>query len=154
MPTRFGSFQTVKRRYCRWIEMGVLDRLFTALAQEADLEWVAIESTSIRAQAEKGGAKAQGLGRSRGGLGAKIHACVDALGLPVSFVLTPGHRGDIIQATALLDGLRPAAVIADKAYDADHLHDTLRLRPAPLQRAQFANLRGFFIIAAIVLWLR
>jgi transposase len=26
----------------------------------------------------------------------------------------------------LLDGLRPAAVIADKAYDADHLHETLR----------------------------
>lgn len=31
----------------------------------------------------------------------------------------------MIQAAALLDGLRPAAVLADKAYDADHLHQLL-----------------------------
>jgi transposase len=53
--------------------------------------------------------------------------------LPVRFVLTPGHRGDVIQAAALLDGLRPAAVIADKAYDADHLHQLLRqIRAEPV----------------------
>ena len=56
MPARFGDFQTVKRRYYRWVEMGVLDRLFCALAQEADLEWVALDSTSIRAQAQAAGA--------------------------------------------------------------------------------------------------
>lgn len=39
----------------------------------------------------------------------------------------------MIQAAALLDGLRPAAVIADKAYDADHLHQLLRqLRAEPV----------------------
>lgn len=82
---------------------------------------------------KKGGSEAQGLGRSRGGLGTKIHACVDGLGLPVRFVLTPGHRGDVIQAAALLDGLRPAAVIADKAYDADHLRQLLRqIRAEPV----------------------
>lgn len=37
-------------------EVGVLDRLFAALAQEADLEWVSIDSTSIRAQAQASGA--------------------------------------------------------------------------------------------------
>ena len=56
MPARLGDYQTVKRRYYRWIEMGVLDRLFSALAEEADLEWVAIDSTSIRAQAQAAGA--------------------------------------------------------------------------------------------------
>ncbi len=75
---------------------------------------------------QKGGPEAQGLGRSRGGLGTKIHACVDALGLPIRLILTPGHRGDVIQAAALVEGLKPAAVLADKAYDADHFHDTLR----------------------------
>ena len=56
LPERYGGYQTVKRRYYRWIENGVLDRLFEALAQEADLDWVAVDSTSIRAQAQAAGA--------------------------------------------------------------------------------------------------
>ena len=31
LPERFGDYQTMKRRYCRWIEMGVLDKMFEAL---------------------------------------------------------------------------------------------------------------------------
>ncbi|EEQ94323.1 Transposase DDE domain protein [Brucella intermedia LMG 3301] len=76
-------------------------------------------------EAKKGGADAQGLGRSRGGLGTKIHAAVDALGLPVRFVLAPGHRGDVIYGKELLAGLNPGYVIADRAYDAEHFHDTI-----------------------------
>lgn len=51
LPERFGNFETVKKRYYRWIEVGVLDELFQALAQEADLEWVSVDSTTIKAQA-------------------------------------------------------------------------------------------------------
>ena len=69
LPPCFGPFQTVKRRYYRWIEMGVLERLFEALAAEADLEWVAIDSTSIRAQAQAAGAA-----RKKGGLRPKALA--------------------------------------------------------------------------------
>ena len=57
LPERYGNYQTVKRRYYRWIEMGVLERLFEALAKEADLDWVAIDSTSIRAQPQAAGAR-------------------------------------------------------------------------------------------------
>ena len=56
LPERYGPYQTVKRRYYRWIDNGVLDQLFEALAQEADLDWVAVDSTSIRAQAQAAGA--------------------------------------------------------------------------------------------------
>ena len=56
LPERYGGYQTVKRRYYRWIDNGVLDQLFEALAQEADLDWVAVDSTSIRAQAQAAGA--------------------------------------------------------------------------------------------------
>lgn len=41
------------------------------------------------------------------------------------FVLAPGHRGDVIYGKALLDGLKPRHVIADRAYDAEHFHDTI-----------------------------
>ncbi|WP_034992387.1 transposase, partial [Beijerinckia mobilis] len=35
LPERLGDYATVKRRYYRWIEMGVLDAMFEALAREA-----------------------------------------------------------------------------------------------------------------------
>ena len=36
-------------------------------------------------------------------------------------ILTPGQAGDAPQAAALLDGFRPAHVLADKAYDSNAL---------------------------------
>ena len=44
---------------------------------------------------------------------------VDALGRPLKLVLTPGQRGDAPLAAALLDGLSPRRVLADKAYDSN-----------------------------------
>ncbi len=49
LPERFGPYQTVKRRYYRWIEMGVLDRVLAEVAAEPDLEWVMLDATVIRA---------------------------------------------------------------------------------------------------------
>ena len=52
----------------------------------------------------------------------KIHAAVDALGLPIRTVITPGQWGDSPQARGLIEGLTGAQhVIMDAAYDADHL---------------------------------
>ena len=79
---------------------------------------------------EKGGSYAQGLGRSRGGLSTKIHAAVDALGLPVKLILGPGHRNDILYAEALLEETAPAYVIADRAYDAGYFYTALQTKGA------------------------
>ena len=57
LPERFGAYQSVKRRYYRWIEMGVLDDMFAALAREADLEWLMIDSTVVRAHQHAAGAR-------------------------------------------------------------------------------------------------
>lgn len=57
LPERYGDYQTVKRRYYRWIEMGVLEKLFAALSKQADLDWVSVDSTSIRAQPQAAGAR-------------------------------------------------------------------------------------------------
>ena len=61
------------------------------------------------------------MGRSRGGLTTKIHLAVDTLGRPLKLILTPGQRGDAPLAPALLDGLSPKRVLADKAYDSNAL---------------------------------
>ena len=44
-------------------------------------------------------------------------------GCPVRFVLTAGQRGDAPQAEPLLEGAPAEFIIADTAYDADHIRD-------------------------------
>src|ERR1700722_20185848 len=56
LPERLGDYETVKRRYYRWIEMGVLDAILAALSREADLEWLMIDSTIVRAHQQAAGA--------------------------------------------------------------------------------------------------
>ena len=60
----------------------------------------------------------QATGRSKGGLSTKIHALVDALGLPLKIVLTAGQVHDLAGADAMLPGMEAKALLADKAYDA------------------------------------
>lgn len=57
LPERFGDYRSVKRRYYRWIEMGVLDRILAAFAREADLEWLMIDTTIVRAHQHAAGAR-------------------------------------------------------------------------------------------------
>ncbi len=56
LPPGFGAFQTVKRRYYRWLERGLIDRLFEELGRDADLEWLMLDSTVIRAHQHAAGA--------------------------------------------------------------------------------------------------
>lgn len=63
LPEHFGPYQTVKRRYYRWIENGTIERIFSAMAEEADFEWLQIDATIIRAHKHAAGAPLK-----RGGL--------------------------------------------------------------------------------------
>ncbi len=45
----------------------------------------------------------------------------DTFGRPIRFALTAGQSGDAPAAPALLEGFRPKAVLADKAYDSNAL---------------------------------
>ncbi|AWM32948.1 IS5 family transposase [Hymenobacter nivis] len=64
-------------------------------------------------------AETECLGRSRGGIGTKIHACTEALGNVVRLIATGGQAGDSPQAVPLLADLTPGKVLADTAYDSD-----------------------------------
>lgn len=62
------------------------------------------------------------MGRSRGGLTTKIHALVDANGLPVALKLSEGQASDGKSAADLLIHLGPGQILlADRAYDSDAL---------------------------------
>ena len=54
----------------------------------------------------------------------------DALGNLAWFVFLPGQRSEIVSVPALINGLSFGALLADKAFDADHLHHELQERNA------------------------
>jgi IS5 family transposase len=63
-------------------------------------------------------------------LSTKLHLAVRGLGCPVRFILTPGQAGDVPQAGPLIADLPAEVVIADTAYDADHLRQTIEAKGA------------------------
>ena len=71
------------------------------------------------------------MGRSRGGLTTKIHALVDANGLPVVLKLTAGQAHDGRSASDMLDGIDEGQILlADRGYDSDALRKTMKDRGA------------------------
>ncbi len=71
------------------------------------------------------------MGRSRGGLTTKIHALVDAQGLPIALKLTQGQAHDGRSAADMLDGIgQDQVLLADTAYDSDALRNSLAERGA------------------------
>lgn len=55
---------------------------------------------------------------------------VRGLGCPVRFTLTAGQKGDAPQAAALIEDLPATVVLADTAYDADHLRQAIAAKGA------------------------
>jgi transposase len=76
------------------------------------------------------------MGSSRGGLTTKIHALVDANGLPITLKLTEGQAHDGRSAADMLDGLQAGQrLLADRAYDSSALRDAMAAQCA------WANIR-------------
>ena len=57
LPERFGEFRVVHTRFSRWSKTGVWERMFQALAEDADNEYAMIDSTIVRAHQHSAGAK-------------------------------------------------------------------------------------------------
>ena len=51
----------------------------------------------------------------------KLHLAADTHGRPLRVILTPGQAGDAPQAPALMQGFQANHVLADAAYDSNHI---------------------------------
>ena len=71
LPEDFGNWDGFQR-FRRWAKAGVFDRIFEALSDDADFEYVIVDGTIVRVHQHgtgaKGGTQNQAIGRSRGGL--------------------------------------------------------------------------------------
>jgi putative transposase len=86
-------------------------------------------SSCGRRAAKKGGAEAQGLGRSRGGFTTKLHLAAADESTAVIVVLTPGqcHDAKAFPAVfgAIPDSCPAEYAVMDKGYDSDEIRDAL-----------------------------
>lgn len=57
LPSAFGNWNSVFRRFRRWAEKGVFDLIFKALSGDPDFEYVMIDGTIIRVHQHGTGAK-------------------------------------------------------------------------------------------------
>jgi transposase len=59
LPTGFGNWNTVYRRFRDWARSGVFDRIFNALSDEPDMEMAMVDATIVKVhragQGSKGG---------------------------------------------------------------------------------------------------
>ncbi|WP_456843608.1 IS5 family transposase [Bradyrhizobium sp. USDA 4510] len=91
LPEVFGDWNSVFRRFSRWSIKGVWWRIFEAMSDDPDFEYLIVDSTIVRAHQHAAGAKKGGLkikrsaaragpehqdtsGRSRLGMSGAVHA--------------------------------------------------------------------------------
>lgn len=56
LPPEFGTWNSVFRRFSRWADKGVWQKIFATLSQDADFEEVFLDSTIVRAHQHAAGA--------------------------------------------------------------------------------------------------
>ena len=57
LPPRFGKWGTVWKRFRRWADKGVFERIFNELSGEADFEYALIDGTIMKVHRHGTGAK-------------------------------------------------------------------------------------------------
>ena len=107
-----GDWKNTHRRFCRWRDKGVWDKLFNMFLQDPDFEWLMIEASYIKVYPH-----------TEGGLNSKIHLAVDASDMPVEVTVTSGTVADSSQADKLISDIEGQYLLAERAYDTNYVLD-------------------------------
>ena len=69
LPASYGGWKNTHRRFCRWRDQGIWEKLMEQLIGERELEWIMIDASYVKAHAHACGARGgnQGIARTKGG---------------------------------------------------------------------------------------
>lgn len=122
LPDTLGCWASVYHRFRRWCLRGWWELVFEALRPSLPADGLMLlDSTTCKAHRAASGAAhsraaAEALGRSRGGLCSKLHACADGAGRILRLIASPGHHSDLRYAPALASGIPACNAALDRGY--------------------------------------
>ena len=95
LPAQYGDWKNTHRRFIRWPDKRIGQRLLEQWVADVDYEWLTIEASHIKVHPHAAGARGgnQDMQRTRygertkGGLNTKLHLAVDAHGMPIRVLL-------------------------------------------------------------------
>src|ERR671912_490555 len=118
LPAELGNWNSTWRRFDRWSARGVWQRLFAAMADDPDFEYVIVDATIVRAHQHSAGAKG-GSGSGHRPLAWRLlHRAASRRPYarqPFARAADPGQRHETTCAAA--PRLPAAWLFADTAYD-------------------------------------
>ena len=70
LPSTYGDWKNNHRRFCRWRDKGIWERIFEAIIAEDECQWLLIDASFVKAHKHAHGAVggSEDIGRSKGGL--------------------------------------------------------------------------------------
>jgi len=57
LPERFGHWNSIHKRFARWSKAGIFDKIFNILSEDADMEFLLMDGTIVKAHQHASGAK-------------------------------------------------------------------------------------------------
>ena len=74
LPPDYGDWKNTHRRFCRWRNQGVWEKLLESLIDDPDYEWLMIDASHIKVHPHAAGARGgnQEMSRTKGG---SIQSC-------------------------------------------------------------------------------
>ena len=69
LPPDYGNWNTVQRRFCRWRDKGIWEKILEAIVDDPDFEWLMIDASHIKVHPHAAGAQGgnQEMARTKGG---------------------------------------------------------------------------------------
>jgi len=69
IPPEFGNWKNIHRRFCRWRDKKIWEKILEVLTKEAEFQWLMIDATHVKVHPHAAGAKGgnEDMGRTKGG---------------------------------------------------------------------------------------